>query len=281
MTQQSPTPAGPPAAAPDVTQRLRRVRGRLGRTQRKLERARLELAELRRFTLDVFPEHRPDPGLRRRLDAIRAEHLTFLTDDQLGSLVACVLETEASGREGVLVEAGTAQGGSAIAMALAKATERPLEVYDVFGMIPPPTEEDGPDVRERYQRIAAGEARGLAEGEEYYGYRDDLLAEVTASFARHGVPVEEHRVALVRGLFQDTLTGSGPVALAHVDGDWYDSTTTCLSRLAPRIVPGGRIVVDDYFAWSGCRTAVDEFVAGHSEFHAEMRAKVHLVRRTS
>ena len=71
------------------------------------------------------------------------------------------------------------------------------------------------------------------------------------------------------------------MALAHVDGDWYDSTTACLSRLAPRIVPGGRIVVDDYFAWSGCRTAVDEFVAGHPEFRAEMRAKVHLVRRSS
>ena len=83
MTQQSPTPAGPPPAARDVTERLSRVRGRLARTRRKLERARLELAELRRFTLDVFPEHRPDPGLRRRMDALRAEHLTFLTHDQL------------------------------------------------------------------------------------------------------------------------------------------------------------------------------------------------------
>ena len=165
------------------------------------------------------------------MDALRAEHLTFLTDDQLGSLVACVRwRRRPAVARGSSSKAGTAQGGSAIAMALAKATERPLEVYDVFGMIPPPTEEDGPDVRERYQRIVAGEARGLAEGEEYYGYRDDLLAEVTASFARHGVPVDEHRVTLVRGLFQDTLTGTGPVALAHVDGDWYDSTTTCLSR---------------------------------------------------
>jgi hypothetical protein len=27
-------------------------------------------------------------------------------------------------------------------------------------------------------------------------------------------------------------------------------------------VPGGRIVLDDYYKWSGCRAAVDEYFAG-------------------
>ena len=271
---------------PDLRTRLQRTRRRLERAERKLEhrtgqleRFQAELEALRTFTLDVHPEHRVPDDLAARLTAIREDHLTFLTEEQLGSLVSCVLETEAAGREGILVEAGTAQGGSAIAMALAKAGGRRLEVYDVFGLIPPPSEADGADVAQRYEKITAGKARGLAEDEEYYGYRDDLLGEVTASFARHGVPVEEHHVELVRGLFQDTITGDEPVALAHVDGDWYESTMTCLTRLAPRLVPGGRIVVDDYYTWSGCRTAVDEYFTGREEFRVEMRAKVHVIRR--
>ena len=53
---------------------------------------------------------------------------------------------------------------------------------------------------------------------------------------------------------------------------------TCLERLAPLLVPGGRLVLDDYYAWSGCRTAVDEYFAGRSGYHVERRAKVHVVR---
>lgn len=262
----------------DLRDRLRKARRRLARRDEQLQRARTELAHLRSFSLDVFPEHPVPAELALALRAIEDEHLTFLKGEQLSSLVSCVLETEASGREGILIEAGTARGGSAIAMALAKAPERALHVHDVFGMIPPPTVADGEDVHERYDRIQAGEARGSTPDETYYGYRSDLLREVEQSFARHGVPVGEHHVSLVRGLFQDTLVGDEPVALAHVDGDWYESTMTCLERLSSRLVPGGRIVVDDYYAWSGCARAVDEFVPHHPELRVEMRAKVHLVR---
>lgn len=262
----------------DLRERLRRTRRRLAKRDEQLARARSELAHLRRFSLDVFPDHPLPAELTEALGAIRDEHLTFLKDDQLASLVSCVLETEASGRPGILLEAGTARGGSAIAMALAKTPGRPLHVHDVFGMIPPPSTADGEDVHERYERIKAGEAQGSTPDETYYGYRTDLLREVQESFARHGVPVDEHRVSLVQGLFQDTILGDEPVALAHVDGDWYESTMTCLERLSPRLVPGGRIIIDDYYAWSGCARAVDDFTPRHPELRVEMRAKVHLVR---
>ena len=258
-------------------QRARRLRRRLDARTAKLTKARVELAALRSFTLQVFPEQPMPPTLARALAEVRAEHRTFLTAEQLDSLVSCVLETEAAGRPGILIEAGTARGGSAIAMALAKSPERELRVYDVFSMIPPPSAIDGPDVVRRYEVICAGKAAGRAD-EVYYGYRDDLLGEVTESFARHGVPVGDNRVSLVQGLFQDTITGDEPVALAHVDGDWYESTMTCLERIAPRLVPGGRIVVDDYFMWSGSRTAVDAYFDGRPGFRVEKRAKVHIVR---
>lgn len=271
------------AATPERQQKLKKARQRIAALKAELEKRkgqlalmRRELEALRTFSLDVFPDHRVPPDLARKITALREDKLTFLAQEQLESLVSCVLETEAAGRDGILIEAGTANGGSAIAMALAKSPGRELHVHDVFGLIPAPGERDGADVHERYAAIVAG--KGSERDDDYYGYRDDLLGEVTSSFARHGVPVEDNAVRLVQGLFEDTITGDEPVALAHVDGDWYASTMTCLERISPRLVPGGRLVIDDYYTWSGCRTAVDEYFAGRPGFRVEMRAKVHVVR---
>jgi hypothetical protein len=223
-------------------------------------------------------ERRVPPGVERTIARARAEHLTYLQPDHLRDLARVVLEIEAQRLPGLLIEAGAARGGSAIVIAATKATERPLKVYDVFAMIPPPGEHDGPDVHRRYATIAGGAARGVG-GETYYGYRDDLYGEVVESFARLGVPAHEHNVELIRGLFEDTIDLDEPVALAHLDGDWYESTMTCLTRIAPLIVPGGRIVLDDYFHWSGCRTAVDEYFSGRDEFRlVERRSKLHAIR---
>lgn len=260
-----------------LRQKLKKSRVSNATLRGQHNRALHELDILRAFTLDMYPEVEVPPDVAGVMAAVREERLTYLTDLYLGSLVTCVLETERAGRKGLLIEAGTAMGGSAIAMAAAKDPSRPMRVYDVFGMIPPPSERDGADVIERYEKISEGSSQGL-DGEVYYGYREDLLGEVTASFARHGVPVESNNVTLVQGLFQDTLEVEEPVALAHVDGDWYDSTMTCLERISPHLVEGGRIVIDDYFMWSGCREAVDEYFADRPGYRVEHRAKVHIVR---
>jgi len=268
----------------ELRDKLRRARQKLKKTRDfnatlrgYYDRANLELEVLRAYTLDLFPEVEVPERVGEVMKAVREEKLTYLTDLYLRSLVSCVLETERAGRKGLMIEAGTALGGSAVAMAAAKDPSRPMRVYDVFGMIPPPSERDGADVIDRYAKIAEGRSPGL-DGDLYYGYREDLLGEVTASFARHGVPVETNNVTLVKGLFQDTLEVDEPVALAHVDGDWYESTMTCLERISPHLVGGGRIVIDDYFMWSGCREAVDEYFADRPGYRVEYRAKVHIVR---
>lgn len=255
---------------PDLERQVQRLRKRLRRATRELD-------ELRAFTLAVFPDLEVPAPVVATVDAVRAEELTYLTRDQLLSLVTCVLECEQAGREGLLIEAGTARGGASIAMAAAKSPSRPLRVYDVFGLIPPPTEADGEQAAQRYADIQAGQGRRQP-GKEYYGYADDLHAEVAESFARHGVATDEHRVELVQGLFQDTLVIDEPVALAHLDGDWYESTLVCLERITPHLVVGGRIVIDDYHFWAGCRRAVDEYFEGRRGFRVEKRAKVHVVR---
>ena len=262
-------------ADPELALELQRTKRKLRATRRKLRVARADLHEAR-LTSSVPAEALPE-AVNLTIEAVTAEGLTYLKAPRLRDLAAVAVELERGGVAGAFVEAGTARGGSAIVIAAAKSPERPMKVYDVFGMIPPPTDRDGADVHRRYARITAGEARGPG-GDTYYGYRDDLHQEVTDAFARHGVPAAEHNIELVQGLFEDTVRLDEPVAFAHLDGDWYESTMTCLTRIAPLLVPGGRIVLDDYYMWSGCRKAVDEYFTGRDGFRLEHRAKLHVIR---
>jgi predicted O-methyltransferase YrrM len=255
-------------AAPELQAELRESRRKLKSTRAQLREARAQLAA----AAYALPPH-----VEETIARVRGEHLTYLKEENLRELAAMVIDADRGAVPGLVIEAGTALGGSAIVMAAAKAPERPMKVYDVFGTIPPPGDHDGPDVHGRYATIAAGDAKGVG-GETYYGYRDDLYREVTDSFGRLGVPAAEHRVELIRGLFEDTIELDEPVAVAHLDGDWYESTMTCLTRIAPLLAPGGRIVLDDYDAWSGCRAAVDEYFAGRDGYRREHRTRLHIVR---
>ncbi len=252
-------------------------REKLEQFKKIVQSQREELRLLRAFSRHPHGDIELPQRVEEVVGAVRERRLTYLDTPDLRLLAGLVVHADRSGHEGLVIEAGTALGGSAIAMAAAKSPEREMKVYDVFGMIPPPTEEDGKDVHDRYEVIKAGGSKGLG-GETYYGYREDLLGEVTESFRSFGIDPATHRVDLVQGLFEDTIDIDGPVALAHLDGDWYASTLVCLERIAPHLVPGGRLVLDDYYHWSGCRTAVDEYFAGRPGYRVEHRARVHVVR---
>jgi O-methyltransferase len=255
-----------------------RLRDEVKKLRADRDRLRRELRSHRSSMRHPFPDlATPPPEVARTIDQVTDERLTYLSRENLELLAAVVAEAERAGRPGLVVEAGTALGGAAIVMAAAKAPSRPMRVYDVFGQIPPPSGRDGEDVHRRYRTITAGEAQGVA-GTTYYGYRQDLFTEVRESFARCGLPVEDNAVELVKGLFADTIVLDEPVAFAHVDGDWYESTMTCLERLCPLLSPGGRLVLDDYYAWSGCAAAVDEYFAGRPGYRLERRARLHVVK---
>jgi O-methyltransferase len=181
---------------------------------------------------------------------------------------------------GDFVECGVALGGSAIVLAESRGRSRVLQCYDVFGMIPPPTAADPPEVHSRYATIASGRSRGIGD-DEYYGYRDDLHAFVTDVLAEFGHPVGP-RTILHKGLFEDTLHPATPVALAHIDSDWHDAVATCLARISPLLSPGGYMVLDDYEDYGGCKKAVDEFLAEAPQFDLvrfRSNVAVHLPRR--
>jgi predicted O-methyltransferase YrrM len=228
------------------------VRARLRRQVVKVSRVGRKLLEL--FHTSTLP-----PPLAEVAGRVRRQGLTYLSPAKLDKLGNAVLEVERRAIPGAILEAGCALGGSAILIAAARAQSRPLRVYDVFGMIPPPGERDDADVHDRYKVIASGKSRGL-KGNRYYGYETDLSRRVKGNFESAGFDLERDHIEMIVGKVEDTLVVDGPIALAHVDVDWYDPVMTCLERVAPHLSVGGIIVLDDYFDWSGCRKATDDFL---------------------
>lgn len=220
---------------------------------------------------------RPYPKIVKKV--LKAS-LSYLDKEALNDLYSEIKYIEGFDKRGILIEAGCALGGSAIVMASAKAKSRPFYVYDVFGMIPPPSSRDGEDVHERYGIIRDGKSEGIG-GRKYYGYEQNLLEIVRANFQRYGFPCGINNVFLIKGLFQDTLKIDGTsVALAHIDGDWFESVVTCLERITPVLAPGGVMIIDDYYHWSGCRKAVDEYFSERrDDFDFIQKSRLHIRRK--
>jgi asparagine synthase (glutamine-hydrolysing) len=187
---------------------------------------------------------------REMINRIRDKKLTYLSVRKLASIVQSCRGIEATHLPGVFLEAGCALGGSSILIASLKNDERPLYVYDVFGMIPSPTEEDTQDVHERYQIIVEGKSKGIG-GDKYYGYEENLFKIVQSNLTSFNIDCDKQSVTLVKGLVQDTMNINQPVAFAHVDVDWYEPVMTCLERIFLNLVTGGSIILDDYHDWGG------------------------------
>jgi hypothetical protein len=68
-----------------------------------------------------------------------------------------------------------------------------------------------------------------------------------------------------KGWFENTLPQNknniGQISLLRLDGDWYESTMTCLENLYPLIQYNGIIIVDDYFDWDGCCKAIHDYLS--------------------
>jgi predicted O-methyltransferase YrrM len=219
------------------------------------------------------------PALKTLMQKVREDRVTYLEPAALQDLVDVALHNEANQIGGIIIEAGCALGGSAIVLAKAKRQSRSIYVYDVFGMIPPPSSRDEQDIHDRYEVITSGESKGIG-GDRYYGYEENLYDKVWNSFSNYGVEPVTNQIHLVKGLFEETLKVSQPVSLAHIDCDWYDSVMVCLQQIVPNLAKGGTLVIDDYYSWSGCKTAVDDyFAACKSEFEFVQKSRLHIVKK--
>jgi O-methyltransferase len=194
------------------------------------------------------------------LRKVRTLHLTYLGDEKLASLAECLSTVKQREVEGHFLEFGVALGGSGICIASELDGNRSYLGFDVFGMIPPPTDKDGSIPKERYEIIKSGRSEGIG-GKQYYGYVEGLKDVAIRNFASCNLPVDDKRIRFVEGLYHDTIPTlpEMKIAFCHIDCDWYEPVLLCLTYVAPRLSDGGIIVLDDYNDWPGCKKATDEF----------------------
>jgi O-methyltransferase len=84
--------------------------------------------------------------------------------------------------------------------------------------------------------------------------------------------VSAARVHFLQGWFDKTLPGfkaPGPIAILRLDGDWYESTMTCLQHLYHQMARNGVVIVDDYYTWDGCARALHDYLSAE-----EMAARI-------
>jgi len=174
---------------------------------------------------------------------------------RLQRLYVGALQVAARYPDANLVDCGVAGGGSSAVLAAAlqaSAANTASRVYcfDTFQGLPAP----GPhDMREGRHAADLGWGEGTCAADV------SSLLEVCTKL---GVL---ERIVPVQGLFATTISQwrekIGPIALLHMDGDWYDSTLQVLEGLYEQLLPEGMLQIDDYGYWDGCRKAVHDFFA--------------------
>jgi O-methyltransferase len=184
--------------------------------------------------------------LARALLKIRKDSL--ISVDWLKGLHHLALDVDCRKVEGDFVECGVFRGGSAalLGYAMTRCTiARRLWLFDSFQGLPKPTRADGPSAETLEGDIVGDEANVRR-----------LLAKVRA-------PLD--RIQIVRGWFHETFPSAAVnrIALLHIDADWYESVKLCLERFYGSVEPGGIVVLDDYFDWPGCQSALNDFLQAH------------------
>ncbi len=154
---------------------------------------------------------------------------------------------------GAIVECGTWRGGMIAGIADVLGPERHYYLFDSFEGLPPVKEIDG--------------EAALAWARDVNGpcYHNNCRA--SEDEARKAMAMSTtSNYTTVKGWFEETLpkTRVGPIALLRMDADWYDSTKQILDNFASLVVPGGLILIDDYYVYRGCARAVNECAAARN-----------------
>jgi hypothetical protein len=122
------------------------------------------------------------------------------------------------------------------------------------------------------------------EGFTYQAARDSADAMWAETHGTEGQPIVANRIAsrgspelglnaivLKNNVVEDPLPSSiGDIVLANVDVDLYEAVVAALFKVAPRIVPGGIIIVEDPGhtpALIGSRLALQEFLDSPASTH--------------
>ena len=158
--------------------------------------------------------------------------------------------------DGRIVECGVGPGRAIFAFSvISESLGRPREIwgYDTFEGMPPPQEQDGPE---------------NAHKGGWWSYSRD---NVRVLLRLHGLEESfiRDKITFVPGDIRDTLPlyDGAPIALLHLDVDFYASYKCALEFLYPHVSKGGVVAFDEYGSstWIGATQAIDEFFADRPE----------------
>ena len=165
---------------------------------------------------------------------------------------------------GCVVECGVWRGGMIAGMAEVLGADRRYFLFDSF--------EGLPQAREEIEGAAAVAWQSDTKSPNYLNNCTATKEEAAAAMKLSGAA----SFSLIKGWFNETLPPFVPpseIAVLRLDGDWYESTRTCLEKLYPHVAPGGVVIIDDYYNWDGCAHAVNEFVSGFTPPRAVPRIR--------
>ncbi len=149
--------------------------------------------------------------------------------------------------EGAVVECGAWKGGMIAGIAYLFCDKREYFLFDSFEGLPP--------------------AKKNEDGSDAILFHKNNNLSVDISFAQIAmIKSGTSNYNITKGWFKDTLpsfSNSTKIAILRLDGDWYESTLECLNILYEKVVGGGIIIIDDYYAWIGCSKAVHDFLSSN------------------
>jgi O-methyltransferase len=150
-------------------------------------------------------------------------------------------------RPGSVVECGVWRGGMSAGMACVLGPERHYYLFDSFEGLPTAASIDG-------ERALTWQADNSVDG-----------CRTEEAFAHEAMRQTACRnYAVIKGWFSESLPGfraATGIAILRLDADWYSSTAECLNHLYGQVLPGGLIIMDDYYAWDGCSRALHDFLS--------------------
>ncbi len=154
--------------------------------------------------------------------------------------------------EGRIVECGVGPGRSIFAFSLISQSlghAREIWGFDTFRGLPPPTPEDGKSNTHKTGWFSYSQGQ-VTELLRYNGIDQTFISE---------------NIRLFPGTFSESLPNydGGPIALLHIDVDFYESYKAALELLWEFVAPGGITAFDEYRnpSWPGATQAIDEFFA--------------------
>jgi O-methyltransferase len=191
---------------------------------------------------------------RRRRNSIYDRYKSYTMIPRHLFAVNLSIASRISHIPGCIVECGVWRGGMSAGIATILGTERTYYLCDSFEGLPPAQPIDGEKAIAWQNNVHSPHYFDNCSAPESYAHEAMTLA---------GNPPFH----LIKGWFNETLPKlhtSAPIALLRLDGDWYDSTMTCLTALYDKVATGGLIVLDDYYTWDGCSRATHDFLSARS-----------------